>query len=287
MAIFYNVVQQSSFSQAAEILGVSKSYISKHITKLEKHLKTRLLNRSTRQLSLTEAGEIFYQHCQSLSGIAEEGYEAILNLQKKPSGTFKISVPPAFAMHLFATPLLKFHELYPDVKFNITLDSMTGDIIQQGFDLSIGTAKLRDSSLISQKIASLPLVLCASPEYIKKHGKISHPEELSKQDFAIYNMSDKFSKKFIFTKKNQNFSVTVNSSLQSNNADFVAQMVMAGTYMAVLPEFMIKDWITQKKIITCLSDFTLPTLSLYIVYPERKFVPLKVKLFIELLKTIF
>ena len=284
MVIFYNVVQQGSFSQAAESLGVSKSFVSKHITKLEKDLKARLLNRTTRQLSLTEAGEIFYQHCQSLSEVAEEGYDAIVNLRKLPSGTLKISVPPTLAIHLLANPLLEYSKHYPDVKFNVILESRIVDIVQQGYDLALRSALLPDSTLIGQKVASLRNVLCASPGYLKKHETIKHPEQLTQHNFAAYT-GNKSAKKLTFSRGNQQHVVNINSFFQSNNLDLIAQMVTANSCMAVLPQFMIKTLLAQKKLIVCLPEYKLPESPLYAIYPERDLVPLKVRAFIEMLKT--
>lgn len=284
MTIFYTVVQQNSFSQAALLLGVSKSFISKHITALEKDLKTRLLNRTTRQLSLTEAGEIFYQHCQSLSIVAEQGYDAIVNLRKLPSGTLKISAPPALAIHLLASPLIDYTKRYPDVKFNIVLESHIVDMVKQGYDLALRVALLPDSTLISQKIVSLPYVLCASPQYLKKFGAVKQPEELIKHSFATYSGS-KLAKQLSFTHKNKQTTINIQSHFQCNNLDLISQMVTAHSCMAVLPKFMAKPLIEKKKLVVCLPEYKLPEAPLYAVYPERTLVPLKVKAFIELLKT--
>jgi DNA-binding transcriptional LysR family regulator len=287
MVIFYNVVQQGSFSQAADALGVSKSFISKHITKLEKDLKTRLLNRTTRQLSLTEGGEIFYQHCQSLSNVAEEGYDAIVNLRKLPSGTLKISAPPTVAMHLLVKPLLEYAQRYPEVKFNVILESRIVDIIQEGYDLvlrcALRTPVLPDSTLISQKIVSLRNFLCASPGYLKKHAALKSPEQLAQHVFAIYS-GNKSAKKLTLTRENKKTTINIDTYFQSNNLDILAEMIQAHSCMGVLPEFMIKNLLLKKKLVECLPEFKLPESPLYVIYPERELVPLKVKLFIDILK---
>lgn len=283
MVIFYNVVQQSSFSKAAEVLGVSKSFVSKHITQLEKDLKTRLLNRTTRQLSLTEAGEVFYQNCQSLADIAEQGYEAINNLRKQPSGTLKISAPPALALHLLAQPIAEYRHRYPEVKVNMVLESQIVDIVKQGYDLALRSALLPDSTLISQKLTSLKSVLCASPGYLKNHGAIKHPEDLLQHHFATYS-GNKSATKLKFIQGHQQHIVHITSHFQSNSLDLVALMVAADSCMAVLPEFMVKELVEKKKLKICLPEFSIPESDLFIVYPERELLPLKVKTFIELLK---
>src|SRR3990167_8304048 len=155
MALFYEVVQLKSFSQAAEKLKVSKSYVSKRINKLENNLQVKLLNRSTRKLSLTEEGEIFFQHCQNLAENAKQGYEAIHNRQNKPTGVLKISVPPAFALHVLTPPLIQFSEQYPEIELRVNLENQLVDIIKEGYDLVVRSAILPDSNLIAQPLVTL------------------------------------------------------------------------------------------------------------------------------------
>ena len=265
-------------------MEVSKSFVSKHITKLEKDLKSSLLNRSTRQLSLTEAGEVFYQHCQELFAVAELGYGALANLRKQPAGTLKITAPPALGIHLLANPLIKFGQRYPDVKITVALESHVVDLIQQGYDLALRSAPLPNSNLIAQKIATLRNTLCASPDYLKKHGLIKYPEELKKHVFAIYSVGDKTTQRIKFFREQKDFEITVNSYFQSNSLDLIAQMVIGGRCIAVLPEFMTITAVKKKLLVPCLSRYQLLDSPLYAVFPERKFVPLKVKMFIDELK---
>jgi DNA-binding transcriptional LysR family regulator len=283
MVIFYTVVQQNSFSGAASTLGVSKSFISKHITELEKKLKTRLLNRTTRQLSLTEAGEIFYQHCKSLAAVADDGFDAIMNLNNQPSGKLKISVPPALAVHLFSEPMITYMQLYPDVTLNVNLESKFVDIIKDGFDLVIRVAIMPDSSLISQKIASLGSVVCASPQYMEKNGPIHTPEELSSHVFTTYS-GHRFSKTLTFTRKNKQHTVEVPSIFDCNSLDLMVKILGTHACMAVLPTLMAKQLEKENKVIICLPEYQLPEVDLYAVYPARAFMPLKVKAFIDILK---
>lgn len=166
MILFYHVVRLKSFSQAAEKLKVSKAFVSKHITQLEKELKVRLLLRNTRQLRLTEAGEIFYLQCEKLFELAQHSYEDMANLRNQPSGTLKITAPPALAIHLLIKPLAEYQQRYTDVDLNVILESQLVDLIQQGYDLAIRSAILPDSNLVARKLASLNYWLCATPEYL-------------------------------------------------------------------------------------------------------------------------
>lgn len=282
MVLFYYVVELNSFSKAAEKLGVSKAFISKHINKLENDLKCRLLNRSTRRLSLTEAGEIFYQYSQSLSELATEAYEAIHRLQSKPSGLLKIAAPPAFATHVLPEVLIEFKKKYPDIRVNIVSESTIVDIVKHGYDLAVRSAYLPDSTLIGQKIASLTNVLCASPDYLKKHSIIKEPDQLSQHPFAIYT-TQKLTHELSFNKKNKQKNISINAHFQCNSLDLIAQLVLGDACLGILPEFMIRDALKQKKLVHCLPEYKLSDSPLYAVYPERKLKPLKVKLFIDLL----
>jgi DNA-binding transcriptional LysR family regulator len=180
MEIFYTVIELGSFAKAADKLRVSKSHISKKITKLETHLKTKLLSRTTRKLALTEAGENFYQQCAKVIEEATKGYSLIHELQGKPSGTLKISAPPAFGIYLLPEVINRYLLKYPDVKLEIDLSNKHIDLVKQGYDLALRSGKLESSRLISKRIMSMENILCASPHYLKKHGTPKHPEDLEK-----------------------------------------------------------------------------------------------------------
>ncbi len=287
MVVFYYIVKLKNFSQAAEKLKVSKAYVSKHVTQLEKELKARLLNRSTRQISLTEAGKIFFQHCQALVELTEKGYDAIANLHHHPAGTLKIAAPVALGIHILSDTLTQYCQKYPDVKLSVILESNLADIIQQGYDIALRSTLLTDSNLIAQKVATFSNILCASPAYLKKYGPIKHPNQLIKHVFAIYSSNTTTTKKLKFIHKDQVFHITIDGRFQINSLDLILQLVESDCCIAILPEFMLKTALSKKKLIHCLPDYKLPDSPLYAFYPEREFNPLKVKLFIDLLKANF
>lgn len=286
MILFYHVVRLKSFSQAAEKLKLSKAFVSKHISQLEKELKVRLLLRNTRQLSLTEAGEIFYSQCEKLFELAQHSYENMANLRNQPSGTLKITAPPALAIHLLAKPFAEYQNRYSEVDLNVILESQLVDLIQQGYDLAIRSAILPDSNLVARKLVTLNYWLCASPAYLQQHGAIDHPDQLAQHRFAIYS-SQTATNKLEFIRGKRAFTVTVEGQFQSNQLDLIAQMVMAGSCVAVLPEFMAAAGVADGRLSICLANYRLPAKPLYVIYPQREFVPLKVKTFIELLNSHF
>ncbi len=283
MMTFYYVAQFKSFSQAALQLKVSKSQMSKEIVRLEHDLKIKLLNRSTRQVSLTEEGQIFFKYCRNLIEQAKQGYGVIEGLRAQASGTLKISVPPAFALHVLSQPLLEFSKSNPKVKLNIVLDSRIEDIIEQGYDLALRSAVLSDSNLIAQKVVSVKNVLCASPAYLKTLGKIQTPEQLSTHRCAVYS-GVKLVHELKFYQGKKLFKVEIDPVMQSNSADFMLQMVLKGDCVAIFPEFMVTSLLHEKKLIACLPDYQIAESPLYAIYPDKEFLPLRVKLFIETLK---
>lgn len=284
MILFYHVVKYKSFSRAAEKLNLSKAFVSKHISQLEKRLKTRLLLRSTRQLTLTELGEKFYLQCEKMVELEKNSYEQLLDLENQPSGTLKISVPPAIALHLLVKPLAEYKNLYPNVQLNIILESKIIDLVHDNYDLAIRSAKLPSSNLIAIKLGILNYLLCASPEYIEKYGPLERPEDSHKHAFALYESA---AKQIKLIQDDRHVQMNVENHFRSNQLDLILQMVKAGCYIAAVPKFMIENEIANGQLKVCMKKYKLDSSPLYIIYPQREFMPLKTKLFIDLIKKYF
>lgn len=169
------------------------------------------------------------------------------------------------------------------MKFNINIESRIVDIVKEGYDLALRAGLLSDSTLISQKICDLSNILCATPKYLKKHGVINHPEQLADHVFATYAGS-KSAKQLNFEKAKDKIIVNIDSHFQSNNLDLCLQFVMENACIAMLPGFMVKNLIDSKKLISILPEYKIMKNPLYVIYPQRKLIPLKVKSFIEVLK---
>ncbi|MBX3709734.1 MAG: LysR family transcriptional regulator [Gammaproteobacteria bacterium] len=283
MEIFYNVVYFKSFSKAAEKLNVSKSFISKRISFLENELKTKLLLRSTRNITLTEAGHIFFKQCKKIILEAKKSYQLIDTFHQNPVGTLKISVPIALGLYILPSVLTSFIERYPDIKFNINCENRLVDVIKDGYDLVLRSAKLESSNLIAQKLYSLKNIICASPAYLKKYKNITEPADLYSHHFAIYH-SEKRKNELKLIKNNHTYKIILDSSLITNQLDLIKQMVLRGTCLGVLPKFMVKNEIVEKSIIPCLDSYELAPSPIYIVYPNKELLLPKVKIFIKMLK---
>ncbi len=283
MDMFYNVVKLGSFSQAAEKLGVSKSYISKHIGQLEAELNARLLTRTTRRLILTEAGTAFYQHCELVIAEAEKAYAVIDEIQGKPTGLLRISAPPAFGLSVLAPMLPKFMQTYPEVRLDLELNNHLVDIIKEGYDLVLRSAVMEDSNLIAQKIMSVKMLVCASPSYYKANGVPQKPEELLTHNCAAYSYR-KSLQKFKFVKNKHEYAISITGSFLSNHMELMKQMVIAGNCLGIFPDFLLTKEINDGLLEVCLHDYDLPVSRLYAVYPEREFMPPKLRVFLEMLR---
>lgn len=283
MEIFYYVVELKSFSKAAERLSVSKSFISKKITKLEHDLKTILISRSTRKLSLTEAGESFYHYCANVVKEGQEAYSMMSGLHGKPVGTLKISMPPALGLNLIAPILPKFISQYPEVILDIELENRIVDILEEGYDLALRSAVLESSNLIAQRFFSIENIICASKKYFELNGIPKNPDDLESHQFATYSYSKK-ADNITLMKNNKEEVINIKSVFQSNQLDLIKQMVLNNVCLAILPKFMVENELKSRKLIACLSNHKLPESPIYAVYPERKFMLPKLKCFLDMLK---
>jgi len=258
MEIFYHVVEQQSFSKAAERLKVSKSFISKRITKLEQDLKVRLITRSTRKLSLTEAGENFYHHCANVVRERDKGYSMIHELQGKPAGILKISIPPALALNLIEPMLAKFSIAYPEVILDIKLESRLVDLLKEGYDLALRSAKLESSNLIAQKIFTIKNVICATEKHLKNHSALINPSDLSKHNCALYSES-KSAAQIKLSKQGHEETIHIKGNIMSNHLDLIKHFVLKDICIGIFPEFMVMNELQSKQLIQCLPTYSLPT----------------------------
>lgn len=284
MEIFYHVVMLNSFSRAADKLQVSKAFVSKCITRLERSLRARLLTRSTRTLALTEAGEIFYRYCSTIVHEAEQSRHKVQELRDKPAGVLTISMPPAIGLHLLAPLLPQFLQQYPDVSLNIQLEHKTTDIVAAGYDLALRATRLKSSNLHVQKIGMLRTVVCATPGYYQRHGMPHTPEELVGHNVARYSHA-KLAQPVTFVKDAVSHSVMLQGNFVSSHVSLLKLMALQDICLAVVPEYVVSDELRDGQLVACVPDYRIPAQPLYAIYPERELMPIKLKAFLALLKT--
>lgn len=283
-AIFRHVVECGGFSAAAEKLGHSTSFISKEVNKLEQRLDARLLNRTTRSISLTPEGKVFFTHCQQLVQDAEHVVNLIGQHSVKPVGRLKISCPTSLGLRYLQPILSEYRQLYPDVVLELDIDDKKVDVIQDGYDLAIrATEQLEESSLICRKVLSSHLCTVASPSYLEKYGTPLTPHDLVDHQGICYANLKQPSRWHYKSKQGEKFSVDIQPSVISNNAMMEISMTVDGHGVCRMPKFNMEAEIESGKLVCLLEEYPKMTIDLYAVYPSRKHLSPKVRCLIDLL----
>ncbi|MFS4583204.1 LysR substrate-binding domain-containing protein [Phaeobacter sp. C3_T13_0] len=274
------VAETHGFAAAAHRLGVSKSAVSKRISAIESKLGAQLFHRSTRNVSLTEAGEHFYRHAVRAFEAAQEAEDSVLALQGAPKGRLKVNIPMAFG-RLHVAPLVpKFLETYPGIELDMVMDDRLIDLIDDGFDLAIRGGTLEDSSLVARKIVPLVNVLVAAPEYIDRHGAPGAINDLSSHNCLQYSYTRDFQEwKFRVSQKTVNIRATGN--FRVNNGEALRDAILGGLGIGRLPSFIAGPDIASGRLIRVLPDYDMPSQTLYAIYPKRLHLPTKVRAFID------
>lgn len=281
--IFYHVIEQKSFSKAAERLGYSKSFISKRITKLEKELKIRLISRTTHKLSLTEAGRKLYLSSLKIIDESERAFSMLGELQDKPSGLLRISVPPALGLNLLAPFIPQFLKKFPEVNVEMQLETHVVNLVQDGYDLALRSAKLESSNLIARKICQINYGIYATSQYLSDKKMLSTPSDLIFHNCASYTNSIS-PREITFIKDKKKATVFFKSNFTSNHLDLIKKMVMNDVCVGFLPDFMVLEEVKANQLIQCLPNYRLASSSLYAIYPEREFNLLKLTYFLSMLQ---
>lgn len=284
IALFVQVVKSGGFGAAAQIMGHSNSYVSKEIVKLENRLGVRLLNRTTRSISLTPEGKSYYQECLQLISDAEQAVAHITQSTVAPKGTLKISCPVWFGKHYLKDVFSAYLTRYPDVVIDLDMSDKAIDVIGDGYDLVIrASAKLDESSLICKRIYSSRICTVASPEYIEKYGRPIHPTELSSHHCFCYSNLKKSNIWDYMDKAGNQTSVDVHQRIRSNNTEMSLALVCNGDGIIRLPEFYIEQQIKTGELILLFEDYVFPMVDVYALYPTRKHLASKVRCFLDLI----
>lgn len=283
LEVFSKVVAAQSMSGAAREMGVSPAVVSKRLQRLEARLGSRLLNRTTRQISLTEAGETFYAHVVEILAGLEEAESVLSTGAKDARGVLKISAPTSFGRMHIAPNMVKFMNANANLKLNIELSDEYVDIVSSGIDLAIRIGELPDSTLVARKLAPVRRVLCASPKYIKKHGEPDSLEDLANHALiAPHNQGP-----WKLEGNGDAVYYRPESTLQTNSSEVVREMVLAGFGIAMRSTWDVGTELSEGKLIQVLPGYSTKSLGIYAVYPSRNYLPAKVRLFVDYLAELF
>lgn len=282
--IFINVVECKSFSKAGRKLKLSASIITRHIAKLENELGVRLLQRNTRQVSLTEAGALFYDNCLNLLQNYSISVKQVKSLGQDITGTLKIGLPTSISYLSITTHLNHFIKKYPNLKIDIVNGNHLIDLLSSGFDLIIHCGELSDSSLFCKKLGTWSKITCASPKYLKAHGTPNVPEDLRKHNCLDHYDSRDHTWRYLINGESKFF--PVNGNIRSNTSMDLKNLAVSGLGIVYLPSFTVQEEIARGTLKSILTPYQVLPLSMYVVYPSNRFLSKKAKVFIDFLTTL-
>jgi DNA-binding transcriptional LysR family regulator len=286
IAAFVRVVDCGSFSAAAARLKISKSAVSAHVQRLENRLGVRLLNRTTRRLSVTEAGAAYYRHCIRIIADAEAAEQAAIALQREPRGTLRISAPDSFGWMHVAPALSGFLKRYPDLAVEITLSPAHVNLVEEGFDLAIRIGVLQDSRLVVRKLAPSRIILCAAPGYLEHRGVPRKPEDLAQHN-CICTAVLPWGGEWPLASPRGKLRVAVSESFRSNSAEMLRAAALDGLGIVVLPTWAAAEPLRTSALERVLPGWELPASAIYAVYPGNRLMSMKVRAFVNHLARCF
>ena len=287
MQTFTRVVDLGSFAKAAERLGLSTSACSRQIADLEAHLDTRLLNRTTRRLSLTEAGRAFHERCGPFLSDMEEAEQAAHAGREKPRGTLRVTTSVNFGLR-YVTPLIgPFLQKHPDVRIDVSLSDRIVDIVEEGFDLAVRIGESRSTSVIARKLGESKMIPCAAPAYLKKHGAPKTPAQLTEHNCLLYEyLSPRHEWRFTGA-DGRAHKVRVSGNMQTNNGELLANAAAQGVGVCCEPDFLVAAHLANGSLKRVLPDFDGMVTSIHAVYPSRRHLSAKVRAFTDVLAAAF
>ncbi|ELY3836979.1 LysR family transcriptional regulator [Cronobacter turicensis] len=266
MALFALVAETGSFTAAAQKAGLPKSSVSQRISQLEAHVGLRLLNRTTRTLSLTFAGEHYLVHCREMLDASERADLAVQRLRDNPSGRLRITSPAGIGATLLARMNAEFLARYPDITLEVFISDDVRDLVMEGFDVALRTGKPQDSSLIGRKIGHCPRYLLASPAYLAQHPPLTHPAQLAEHRVIVHRAWTEW----LLQRDRDLYRCHLNQMHQTDNLLYARESALAGAGVTLLPAFLLDDTLKQGALINILPEWTVTGNDLYLVYPGRK-----------------
>jgi DNA-binding transcriptional LysR family regulator len=282
--LFIRIVETGSFSKASVDLGVTQPTATKHVAALEERLGARLLHRSTRGVTPTEVGQLYYDKCKAIAHELEEADNLATLLQSKLGGTLRISTSVAFGRRVLTPLTLRFMQEHPDLAIDLSFDDRYVDLVEQGVDLAVRMGRMADSTLGARYLGANPWLLVAAPQYLHRRGAPRSPEELAGHDCLVYSSVMGDDHWNFAGPQGASLSVRVKGPLRSNNLSAVLSACRAGHGLAVLPWYVARESLADGVVQPVMSDASLPAQDIHAVFPSPKRVPAKVRAFIDFLQ---
>lgn len=284
-AVFVTVVKAKNFTHAAQLLGLTPSAVSKQISQLEHRLQVRLLNRTTRSISPTEAGQLLFDHCQQLLSGFAEAEQMVKDLDNNPRGTLRISATPTFGRQLLMKIFSSFAHAYPDIHIELTIADKPLSLAREGIDLGLQLGSVKDSRLVAKPLIRQPVMLTAAPAYLAEYGTPKALPELREHHILMINGTDfaepRWSKRFLqaaqLDQKPKRFTV--------NDLDTLFEACRNGLGITALPVYLIADCLARDELRQVLPQVVFPKRTIHVVYPENRYLSSKSRAFIDHIST--
>lgn len=288
MRVFAKVVEQGSFARAGLALSMSNAVVTRHVAELETHLATRLLNRTTRKLSLTETGQAYLHRVLQILQEVEDAEALVSSHAAAPGGTLRIYSQIGFGRFELARLLPLYAQRYPDVILDVTLSDQGTDLVEEGFDVGLFTGLQKfDSSMVARQLGISEILLCAAPSYLERHGVPATPNDVSTHACLNFSNVEQLRHHWPVVGPKGLANIPIESRMLSNNGDFLRQCAAAGMGLVISPSFSLSDDIKSGRLVRLLPKHHLGQISVMMVYPSRRLLSAKMKSFVEFITAQF
>ncbi len=285
VVVFAEVVRAGSFTRAAKTLGMPKSTVSRKVARLEERLGARLLHRTTRRLRLTEVGASYFGRCELALSHLDEAEQLVAESQAAPRGVLRLTAPSDFGEAFLGGVIAAYLRLHEDTRVEVVLTERLVDLVAEGFDIAIRAGPLRDSALVSRRLAPARLILCASPAYLEARGVPETPEELSEHECVIFtNDARRRTTWSLSPRRGPPVLVPVRGSVAVNSFVLVREAALAGLGIGSLPAFVAARAVEEGRLARVLEGLSPPASPLHALYPSTRHLPAKVRAFLDLLR---
>jgi len=279
--VFAKVAELGGFTAAADALGLSKSMVSRQVSALEEQLGVRLLNRTTRRISLTEAGTVVFERAQRIVAEAQEAAEDATCVEGAVRGTLRINAPMSFGITQLGPVMPEFTARYPELTIDLVLNDRRVNLIEEGFDVSLRISAMTDSSLIARQLAPVERYIVGAPSYFEKHGVPKRPADLADHDFLLYTLLARPNQLEMTNAAGETEQVELKGRFFCNNADAMRAMMLEGMGIVFSPDVLCHEHLKSGALVRVLADWTVPPLTLHVIYPHARLLAAKVRAFVD------
>ncbi|MBU2894669.1 LysR family transcriptional regulator [Colwellia sp. D2M02] len=275
---FVYVAENESFTRASKKMAISTAQVSRQVSALEKRLNIKLFYRTTRKVSLTEEGRVFYQHCRSVLDGLDAAERAITNLHSKPQGKIKLTAPVTYGEQQVLPLVNNFISQYSDIEVSAYLSNRNIDLVDEGYDLAIRLGKLSDSTMMAKKLGKRTSYVCASPRYLEKHGVPHALSELSQHSCLLGTLDY-----WHFSELDREKSIRVSGRLRYNSGFSLTDAALKGLGIVQLPDYYVEQHIKNGELISLLDSYRAPDEGIWAVYPQNRHLSPKIRLLVDYL----